>query len=143
MGNMEEKQQLGVVLVEDIPAEMADSEICQFFSHIDNVASVSVVQDENPAALRRFCWVKVKHPFATLAVLRDMKMAGRSLPMRLMGYLYPALPGEVMPVNIPTFGYCSSTDGGNTMVKEKLKGGKWAQNRMRQNRRGASTSGSV
>ena len=96
MKKMDDKLQLGVVLVEDIPAHMADSEICQFFHHVDNVTSVSVVQKESRADLGRFCWVRVKNPFATLTELEKMEIAGHRLPMRLMGFLFPSQQEEVM-----------------------------------------------
>jgi hypothetical protein len=67
MEDMDDKLRLGVVLVEDIASQVADSEICQFFSHIDNVTAVSVIQADNGVSGRRFCWVSVKNPFDTVA----------------------------------------------------------------------------
>jgi hypothetical protein len=90
MQEMDDKLRLGVVLVEDIASQVADSEICQFFSHIENVTAVSVIQADNGFSGRRFCWVSVKNPFETVAKLKGMEIAGRRLHMRLMGYLYPA-----------------------------------------------------
>ncbi|MEW6288564.1 MAG: RNA-binding protein [Thermodesulfobacteriota bacterium] len=90
MENMGDKLRLGVFLVEDIASQVADSEIRQFFNHIDNVTDVSEIQTDNGSPVRRFCWVSVKNPFATAAMLKGMEIAGRRLQMRLMGYLYPA-----------------------------------------------------
>jgi len=90
MENMGGKLRLGVILVEDIASHVADSEIRQFFNRIDNVTDVSVIDADNGASVRRFCWVSVKNPFATVAKLKGMEIAGRRLQMRLMGYLYPA-----------------------------------------------------
>lgn len=90
MGNRDDKIRWGVVLVEDIASQVADSEICQIFSRIDFVTAVSVIQADNGTSGRRFCWVSVKNPFDTVAKLKGMEIAGRRVQMRFMGYLYPA-----------------------------------------------------
>ncbi|MEW6519574.1 MAG: hypothetical protein AB1461_09190 [Thermodesulfobacteriota bacterium] len=134
---MKEKLLLGVVLLENIPAQTGNREICQFFSHIANVTPVAVFQEESRAVMRRFCWVKGKNPFAVPAAPQGYRNRRPQMAHAFDGLFLPCAAGELLQVNFPGL----LRPGFNNGLEKQLQGEKWIQNRMRQNRRGGSTKG--
>lgn len=83
------QKELGVALIENIPPEISDSQLVDFFATIHDVESIEVLSDLLPAGSKRNCWINLRDPIQTLKELRPVVIAGNRFDVRLMGYLYP------------------------------------------------------
>lgn len=80
---------LGVALIEDVPPDVTDSQLLDFFTTIHDVESVSVMNIRSSVPATRNCWINVHNPLQTLTQLKGLAISGKRLQVRLMGYLYP------------------------------------------------------
>jgi hypothetical protein len=79
---------IGVVLVDNIPPQFTDSQLSLFFSEIDDVSAIQVI--EGTGAETRSCWIHVSKPAETVKKINFSTMDGGKPRARLMGYLFAA-----------------------------------------------------
>lgn len=84
-------QKLGVALIENVPPEITDSQLVDYFSAIRDVESVQVLKGVSARSLKRNCWINLRNPLKALGHTGEVAISGNRLRIRLMGYLlYPA-----------------------------------------------------
>ena len=79
---------IGVVLVDNIPSQITDNQLSLFFSEIDDVSSMQVI--DGAGAENRSCWIHVSKPAETVKKINIATIAGKQPRARLMGYLFEA-----------------------------------------------------
>ena len=77
---------IGVVLVDNIPAQTTDSQLSDFFSEINDISSIQYIRGECSA--NRSCWINVTNPAETIKKINISTIAGEQPRARLMGYLF-------------------------------------------------------
>lgn len=84
-----DQQKFGVVLIDNLDADLSDSEIYQFFSRVANVTSVLIPHLENHNSATRYCWVNVENTIETVETLNTLSIrnGAKKINARLMGYL--------------------------------------------------------
>ena len=90
MENMLLKQELGVVLVENLTPKISDAEIRKLFGRLENVISVFISKNDDALDTTRYCWLNVQKPHETMKKLSGVAIAGKKLQLRLMGFFYPS-----------------------------------------------------
>lgn len=89
MNSLDTTQQLGVALIENIPPEITDSQLVDYFSSMRDVESVQVLKGVASRDAKRNCWINLRNPLKSLSHVGEVAISGNRLQMRLMGYLYP------------------------------------------------------
>lgn len=83
-------QKLGVALIENVPPEVTDSQLVDYFNSMHDVESVQVLEGNSALNTKRNCWINLRNPLKVSQV-REIAISGNRLHVRLMGYLlYPA-----------------------------------------------------
>jgi hypothetical protein len=86
MSEFAKSKNIGVVLVDNIPAQITDSQLSHFFSALDDISSIQVI--EAAGAESRSCWIHVSRPGETIKKINISTIDGEKPRARLMGYLF-------------------------------------------------------
>ncbi len=90
MISSDKTQKLGVALIENIPPEITDSQLLDYFSSMRDVESVQVLKGVSALSANRNCWINLRNPLKVLRRVGEVAISGNRLQIRLMGYLlYP------------------------------------------------------
>ncbi len=88
MNSSYKAQRLGVALIENIPPEVTDLQVIDYFSSMRDVESVQVLKGVSSGSENRNCWINLRNPLNALGHFGEVSISGNSLQVRLMGYLY-------------------------------------------------------
>lgn len=81
---------IGVVLVDNIPPQISDSQLYHFLAEMDDVSAIQCIADNSGDILQRSCWIQVSKPSKTVKKINASIIAGKKPRARLMGYLFAA-----------------------------------------------------
>ena len=90
MNKLPANKSVGVVLVDNIPPQITDSQRDHFFKEIDDVSSIRYIAVEGGDKHERSCWINVSKPAKTVEKINSSTIGGKKPRARLMGYLFAA-----------------------------------------------------
>ena len=90
MNKLTANKTIGIVLVDNIPPQITDSQLNHFFTELDDVSSIQYIAGESAVKHERSCWINVSKPTKTVEKINSSTIAGKKPRARLMGYLLVA-----------------------------------------------------
>lgn len=88
MNSSGKTERLGVALIENIPPEVTDLQVIDYFISMRDVESVQVLKGGFPGKENRNCWINMRNPLKALQHIGEVAISGNRLQVSLMGYLY-------------------------------------------------------
>jgi hypothetical protein len=90
MNKLTANKTIGIVLVDNIPPQITDSQLYHFFTELGEVSSIKCIAGEGAVKHERSCWVHASEPAKTVKKINASTIAGKKPRARLMGYLLMA-----------------------------------------------------
>lgn len=85
------QQQVGILLIENIPPQITDTCLYQFFNNFSTISCIIISNNKNNETSKRYCWIEVKEIPVTMRTLKRLWIDRFGLNIRMMGYRYPSI----------------------------------------------------